>query len=282
MKPCIEIKNVSKTYDKKTVLKSLSLTVEEGEILGFLGPSGAGKTTLIKILTGQTLPTKGEAYVFQKEVRALTRECYEKIGMLLDDSGLYERLTCFDNLLLFAQIYGIPKKRIVEVLEEVDLLDAKKRPVHQLSKGMKQRLIFARALLHKPKLLFLDEPTSGLDPVTTARMHALIDNQKAAGTTIFLTTHNMQEAYKLCDHVALLHQGKLVEYGEPSMLCKKYNTKPEISLLLKSGETLIFPHDFEQLAPMFDYFKHNQVESIHSLEPNLETIFLSLTGKELS
>jgi len=281
MKKCIEMKNVSKSFDKKLVLDHISFIVEESEIFGLLGPSGAGKTTMIKILTGQTNASYGEAFVLGADTRHITDEIYSKIGMVLDDQGLYERLSCYYNLKIFAEIYDINKDNIERVLAQVGLMDAMKKPVSQLSKGMKQRLILARAIMHNPQLLFLDEPTSGLDPATALEIHQLIFDLRDSGTTIFLTTHNMAEATKLCDNVALLNEGKIVEYGVPDEICRKYNPKKIVSLLLKDGQILDLPIDKTSSEKIAKMFENELVESIHSSEPNLETVFIQLTGRKL-
>jgi ABC-2 type transport system ATP-binding protein len=271
--------HITMSFGENTVLQNISLTIGEGEIFGLLGPSGAGKTTLIKLLTGQLKQVGGTAQVLGMDNRAITSEGYAKIGMVLDNTGLYERLTCRDNLALFTEIYGIPKTNIDLVLKKVDLADAAKRPVHKLSKGMKQRLALARAIMHGPELLFLDEPTSGLDPATATYIHQLILEERAKGTAIFLTTHNMEEATKLCDNVALLNKGEIVEYGCPKEICRKHNNQNKIQILLKSGETFLLQNDASSAEMISNYFKENAVESIHSSEPNLETVFMELTGR---
>jgi ABC-2 type transport system ATP-binding protein len=282
METIIALNNVEKSFGEKQVLKKLNLSVSKGEIFGLLGPSGAGKTTIIKILTGQIKPTSGEATILGTNTRYIDDKTYAKIGMVLDNSGLYSRLSCYDNLLMFSSIYGIDKKEIKEVLKKVELLEAIKRPVSKLSKGMVQRLVLARAIMHKPELLFLDEPTSGIDPATCLKIHQLLLELKESGTTIFLTTHNMEEASKLCDHIALLNEGEVVEYGEPDALCRKYNEDKKINILLKSGQLITLKNDAASSKQIYEYFVSEEVESIHSSEPNLETVFLALTGKELS
>jgi ABC-2 type transport system ATP-binding protein len=275
------MKNIKKDFGPKTVLHDINCYIEKGEIFGLLGPSGAGKTTIIKILTGQIQKTSGEAALFSVNTDKLTDEVYSKIGMVLDIQGLYTRLTCYDNLAIFAEIYQINKKRIFKVLEKVRLADDAKKIVSKLSKGMTQRLVIARAILHYPEILFLDEPTSGLDPATSLEIHKIIFELREGGSTIFLTTHNMEEASVLCDNVALLNEGNIVEYGHPDAICRKYNDVNSIKILLKNGEKITLPnnnHSSEQIAL---YFRENNVEAIHSTEPNLETVFISLTGREL-
>ncbi len=267
------------SFQNTMVLRDINLTIRQGEIFGLLGPSGAGKTTLIKLLTGQLKQVSGTAVVLGKDNRAISGEVYTKIGMVLDNIGLYERLSCRDNLTLFAEIYGVSKSNITRVLQKVGLSDATSRPVNKLSKGMLQRLALARAIMHEPELLFLDEPTGGLDPATASYIHQLILEEKERGTAIFLTTHNMEEATKLCDHVALLNQGEIVEYGNPEEICRKYNHQNMIQILLKNGENHILRNDASSADSIRDYFDQNAVESIHSSEPNLEMVFMELTGR---
>lgn len=277
----IEIKTLSKSFNEKVVLNELSLTIQEGEFFGLLGPSGAGKTTLMKILTNQIHATSGEAKVFDCPSESLTSEQTAKMGFVFDQSGLYERLSCLDNLKLYANIHHESLERIYEVLAMVGLTDSAKKSVQRLSKGMRQRLVIARAILHHPILLFLDEPTSGLDPMNATNIHDFLLDLQRQGTTIFLTTHNMEEATKLCQHIALLNEGKIVEYGNPKELCRKYNTENEITILMKSGETVKLINKKENADQIAQYFKAENVESIHSSEPNLETVFMKLTGRGL-
>ena len=246
----IEIQGIYQCFGQKKVLNNIHLNIAGGEIFGLLGPTGAGKTTLLKILTSQ-----------------------------LDTAGLYERLSCYDNLLLFTQIYGISKENIEEVLKKVGLLEAKKRPVLKLSKGMKQRLVLARAIMNEPKVLFLDEPTSGLDPASTREIHKLILELKEQGTTVFLTTHNMEEAEKLCDNIALLHDGNIVEYGNPKEICRRYNHRNKIEILRKDGKWLSLENNEKNAKEIYDYLQKGLVETIHSTEPNLENVFVELTGR---
>jgi len=277
----IDIQNVTKRFDKNEVLKGISCSIGRGEIFGLLGPSGAGKTTLIKILTGQMTANAGKALVFDTASDELGREIYSKIGMVLDNSGLYDRLSCYDNLLLYAKIFKVSKERIYEVTEYVELTDALKTPAGKLSKGMRQRLVLARAILHQPQLLFMDEPTSGLDPATTMKIHKLIFELREKGVTVLLTTHDMEEASKLCDNIALLHEGKIIEYGEPDAICRRHNKEDQVTILCKSGKTIILPNRKESAKEIASYFYEEDVLSIHSSEPTLETVFVALTGRGL-
>lgn len=277
----IKVKHVGHSFGEKKVLENINLEVKAGEILGLLGPSGAGKTTLIKILTGQIKQAEGEASLLEEDTRALSRKTCAKLGMVVDNAGLYERLTCYDNLLLFAKIYQIPAERIHEVLKRTGLTEAVKRPVSKLSKGMRQRLVIARAILHEPKVLFLDEPTTGLDPATASEIHELIKEQKEKGVAIFMTTHNMEEAAKLCEHVALLHEGHIVEYGEPEEICRKYDHLNQVTIFTKHGKSLSYVNRKESAEAIYKHFLNDEIKTIHSSEPNLETVFMELTGRGL-
>lgn len=277
----IRLDHISKQFDKEPVLKDLNAVLGQGEILGFLGPSGAGKTTTIKILTGQLKPTSGDAYVLGIHVKNIDETIYEQIGIVTDHSGIYERLTVYDNLKYFAKILSVKPQRIDELLERVGLQEHRKKPAGKLSKGQTQRLVLARAVLHRPKVLFLDEPTSGLDPSTALEIHRLLLELKSEGMSIFLTTHNMEEATKMCDHVALLNDGRIVEYGTPQELCLRYNTEKKYRVLLENGEEIVLeqtPKDIDELAELL---KNDQVAAIHSCEPTLENVFLTVTGRKL-
>ena len=211
----IKMNGVVKSFGPLKVLSDVTFEVKEREIFGLLGPSGAGKTTIINILTRQ-LDADGGSY----EIGAPSLET----GLMLDTDGLFDRLTCMENLNTFVDIYGIPRIKSLEALKNVGLQDSAKKTVSKLSKGMRQRLALARAILHEPKVLFLDEPTSGLDPATARGIHKLIQGLRDNGATVFLTTHNMEEAIKLCDHVALLHKGSIVEHGAPVEVCERHNS----------------------------------------------------------
>ena len=220
-------------------------------------------------MTGQ-LRRSGGAYLLGEDCGQLS-ECYSGIGMMMDNTGLYERLSCYDNLELFTGIYGIENagKRIEEVLKAVGLWEARKRQVIQLSKGMKGRLALARAVMHEPQILFLDEPTSGLDPSTTKEIHKLILEQKERGATVFLTTHNMEEAQKLCDHVALLHEGNIVTMGEPDAIYRdQYNHVGQIQILLKNGAFLSVPNEPSQADAGRKIFRrrNDRNDSFHKTE----------------
>ena len=272
----IIVKNVTKKFNQKIALEEISFEVNKGEIFGFLGPSGSGKTTMIKILTGQLNADSGQTELLGKVSEKLTPADLEQIGLVSDTSGFYEKLSLYKNLQAYAKIYGKPNSRVDEVLKQVDLYDSKNLAAEKLSTGMKQRMFLARALINKPQVLFLDEPTSGLDPTTSKKIHELLLELKEAGTTIFLTTHDMNEATLLCDRLSLLNRGHLIEYGTPSSIIQKYNHEKKVQLTFADEtQTEI---TFEELGQT----DLAQVVAIHSCEPTLEEIFIQLTGEKLN
>ncbi len=281
MNKTVEAKNIGHSFGTRQVLRDVSVTLEKGEIFGLLGPSGAGKTTLIKILTGQLAPSSGESSVLGIRSGDLRDEDYRQIGIMMEQFGLYDRLSCFDNLSLIARIYGIPQETILPALGKLGLAGAKRTLAANLSKGMRSRLQLARVLMASPMLLILDEPTAGLDPSTSDEIHKLILEEKSRGVTVFLTTHNMSEAEKLCDRVALLNEGDIAEYGAPKDLCRKYNRERRLKIHLYSGEERVLPQDASAAGEIRRLLESGELETIHSTEPNLENVFMELTGRRL-
>ena len=271
----IKVERVTKRFGDNIALNQISFSINEGEIFGFLGPSGSGKTTMINILTGQLQANSGKTELLGKDSQKLLPSDFEELGLVGDTSGYYEKLTLYNNLLLFARLYGVSKSRIEEILRQVGLYDSKDTPAEKLSTGMRQRMLLARALINYPKVLFLDEPTSGLDPTTSKKIHKLLQELKERGTTIFLTTHDMNEATLLCDNLALLNKGDLIEQGSPSEIIQKYNTEKKVAVTYSDSTKKVVR--FEDLQQE-DYKK---MMTIHSCEPTLEDIFIKLTGEKL-
>jgi ABC-2 type transport system ATP-binding protein len=282
MENIIEVKSLAKIFGNQTALEDVSFQIKKGETFGFLGPSGSGKTTTIKILTAQMAHTDGEAYVFGRPAHLLKDPAQRgRIGVLTDNSGLYERLSIYDNLKLYCGLYDVPHSRIDEVLEMVNLKDERKKPVSKLSKGMTQRVTLARAFLHKPDLLFLDEPTSALDPVNSRHIYRGLDQLKENGTTIFLTTHDMNEAELLCDRVAFLNKGKIQLIGPPKQLRKQYADNT-ITVELEGGQLEVLEKGEKGAQRMYQLMSENKVVSVNSNEPTLGDIFVEITGRKLS
>ncbi|MBW2251440.1 MAG: ABC transporter ATP-binding protein [Deltaproteobacteria bacterium] len=226
----MEVHNLARDYDGLRAVDGISFSVEPGEIFGFLGPNGAGKTTTIKMLTGQLRPTSGEAQVMGCDVVEERDQLKPQIGVAFDNQNLYERLSGRENLRFYARLYRIRNERVEEVLSQVGLTDRARDKVKTYSNGMKQRLIIARALLHKPKVLFLDEPTRGLDPNVARDIRTIVRELSEQGITVFLTTHYMEEADQLSDRVAIIDQGSIVALDTPERLKAKYG-KDEITTL---------------------------------------------------
>lgn len=279
MNEIMKMEHVSLTFSTTKALDDLSFTVQAQEIFGFLGPSGAGKTTTMKLLSGQLRQDEGIVQVFQKDVKNNDHDLYAQIGILSDNSGLYDNLSVYENLKLFADIRHLKKANVKEVLTKLKLEGQEKKLVKKLSKGMRQRLMFATVILHKPRLLFLDEPTSALDPATSEAVHKIILDLNKEGTTIFLTTHNMEEADKLCDRVAFLHQGHIMECGNPQELKVKYANNC-IRIQTSQGDVIQTTKDKKELISILSKM-NSEILTIHSVEPDLKTIFLNITGREL-
>lgn len=281
MENSIEVKSLVKMFANQVALEDVNFTVKKGETFGFLGPSGSGKTTTIKILTGQLAPTDGVVSVFGVPISEINGSSYRKrIGVLTDNSSLYSRLSIFDNLKLYCSLYEIPLLRINEVLKMVNLENEQRKVVSKLSKGMLQRVILARTFLHKPELLFLDEPTSALDPVNSQHIYKGLRELNENGTTIFLTTHDMNEAELLCDRVAFLNRGKVRLLDEPKKLRQSFSNAT-VTVELSDARKVVLDKGAEGAEELYRYMASNQVVSMNSNEPTLGDIFRDVTGREL-
>jgi ABC-2 type transport system ATP-binding protein len=231
MDPAIHTDNLTRSFGALRALDGLTLDVAPGLVFGFLGPNGSGKTTTIRVLLGLISPSHGSARVLGFDAVREADRIRQRSGALLEHTGLYERLSAEDNLEYYARIARMPegdrRARVREVLMQADLWDRRQEPVGRWSRGMKQKLAVARALIHRPSLVFLDEPTAGLDPVAAAAFrHDLAAMVKRDGITVFLTTHNLSEAEKLCDRVAVIRNGRLLAVGHPDELRAKTCAAP--------------------------------------------------------
>lgn len=275
----LSMEDVSLSFGEKRVLDGLSFSVARGECFGFLGPSGAGKTTTIKLLTRQLVKDAGRIVLFGRPIENASDADYERIGILSDTSALYERMSIEDNLKLYAKIRGRGEGDIARLLERMDLSRDRKTLVKNCSKGMRQRAALLAALIHSPELLFLDEPTSGLDPAARAEVHRMLAELKSAGTTVFLTTHDMVEADSVCDRIAILDEGRIVAEGAPQSLKLRY-ARNRVVVVTRTRGVVETAKDASAADGLRDLFAAGEVLSIHSDEPNLEEVFLELTGRE--
>jgi ABC-2 type transport system ATP-binding protein len=287
----IETHDLRRTFGTKEAVAGISFTVRRGEIFGLLGPNGAGKTTTIRMLTGQIGPTSGYAIVAGCDVVKDHTRLKERIGVVFEEQNLYERLSARNNLRFSCWLYGLPESRVDEVLQLVHLRDRAKDPVRAYSNGMKQRLMIARALLHRPPMLFLDEPSKGLDPISAREVRQAIQHLCQEGTTILLTTHLMEEADQLCRRVAFIVNGRIVANDTPRNLKLSHGQKAMTVILAQPEQgqngnaplsevtlSLDNPADAERLARLM---AQGHVRAIHSREATLEEVFIEVAGISL-
>ena len=281
----IEVKDLTFSYGKdKQALHGLDFTVEDGEIFGFLGPNGSGKSTTQKILTGILRGYGGRVSLFGEDRNNIhTQDFFQKIGVLFEFPYLYANLSAIDNLHYFSSFYPKDQLRAAEeLLEELEFKkDFLRRPVSSYSKGMRQRVSMARALISNPKLLFLDEPTSGLDPAGAVLFRRIIEKERQKGTTVFVTTHNMFDADLLCDRVAFLSNGNIVALDTPGNLKEQNSSRSIVVEYVYQGrreERTIEASELKAGIP----FACDELISVHSQEPTLEDIFIRYAGRGLS
>jgi ABC-2 type transport system ATP-binding protein len=306
--PAIRISNLTRNFGPVRAVDGISFEVPSGTVFGFLGPNGAGKTTTIRLLLGLLERTYGQVEVLGFDPRTQGEQVRERCGALLEHNGLYERLSAYDNLDYYGRIWRIPgaerQARIKELLGGLDLWERRAESAGKWSRGMKQKLAVARALLHRPALVFLDEPTAGLDPIASAALREdLAHLASSEGVTIFLTTHNLSEAEKLCTQLGVIRQGKLVAIGSPDEL-RRTSGKPrlEISGSGFNAQALQALKDLPQVAAVnaeenrlvIDFKEPSpsaplisllvnagaQIEEVHKGKADLEEAFLSLLEEE--
>ncbi len=282
----ISVKNLSHSYNKdgKLAVNNISFQVEKGETFGFLGPSGAGKSTTQGILTGLLKLQSGEVEVAGYDVRRVQNKRFNKIGVSFEQSNVYGKLTAKENLEFYAKLFDVETRNPQELIDIVGLNGKENVRAGEFSKGMKHRLTFARSMINNPELWFLDEPTTGLDPAIAATIKDIIREQKAKGTTSFLTTHNMYIADELCDRVAFIIDGEIKLIDTPKNLKLQYGQKLvdveylENDKLIKKTFKTIDEADRNKLA---EVIKKHDIQTMHSKEATLEEIFIQVTGRGL-
>ena len=303
----IEVSHLSKHFGTLKALDDISFSVSEGETFGFLGPNGAGKTTTIRILTGISAPSSGTATIFGKDIIRDTIASRKQMGIVHETSNIYDDLTAWQNLMFTAELYTVGKhereQRGRELLETFGLLERRNDKVHDFSKGMKRRLTLAMGLVNNPRLLFLDEPTSGLDVQSNLIIRDVIRDLNSQGVTVFLTTHNIEEANLACDRVAIINHGRIAAIDSPERLKKTIQSAQSIEVAFdvpsprrledlkqiqnvsevrKEGDKFrLFTEDPSSVIPaIMDYAKagNTKVLSITTFGPSLEDVFIKLTG----
>jgi fluoroquinolone transport system ATP-binding protein len=285
--PAIETRSLSFSYPgaARPAIHDVSFMVERGEIFGFLGPSGAGKSTtqniLIHLLDGYT----GTVVVLDRDLRAWTAEYYRHIGVAFEAPNHYLKLSARENLELFAGLYGQSTPEVMPLLDRVGLAEDANKRVGEFSKGMRGRLTLARALLHRPGLLFLDEPTAGLDPVTARQIRHVIRDARDGGATIFLTTHDMTTADELCDRVAFLVDGRMAAVDRPRALRLAHGRRVVRVESVRGGIRVTEEFPLAGLADNAAFLaalRADHVETVHTSETTLEDVFVVMTGKRLA
>ncbi|MDD4096363.1 MAG: ABC transporter ATP-binding protein [Oscillospiraceae bacterium] len=277
------VNNLAFSYSKIPFIENTSFEVKSGEIFGFLGPSGAGKSTLQKILTGLLPGFSGEVSVNDTNIGRHNGSFYESIGVAFEFPSLYEKLTATENLRFFASLYPTHRD-IPSLLGMVGLERDANKKVSDFSKGMKTRINFIKALMHNPRILFLDEPTSGLDPSNARVVKDIVLEEKAKGTTIILTTHNMYDATELCDRVAFIVDGKIKALDTPRNLIMSRGASTVRYTFVDNGteEYREIPMDRTSTdETLADLVRHDRLMSIHSGEPTLNDVFVEITGRHL-
>ncbi|MEM3873534.1 MAG: ATP-binding cassette domain-containing protein [Candidatus Bathyarchaeia archaeon] len=308
MENAIAVRNLTKHYEDVTAVDHISFEVGRGEIFGFLGPNGAGKTTTIRILTGLIRPDEGEAFVAGFNVLKNPLEVKQSIGVVPEVSNAYIDLTAWENLVLIGRLYGIPAQRLREnatkLLKEFGLYEVKDKLVRAFSKGMKQKLLLCMALVNDPEVLFLDEPTSGLDVESARLLRGKVNQYNRDGKTVFLSTHNMEEANQLCHRIAIINHGKIAAIDTPENLRiqsmelqyievafnkpvspQEFLENPNIVKVVPAGNKLHIytANPSEVIEFLVDYAKrrHIQILSLNAMMPSLEDVFLKLVkGRE--
>jgi ABC-2 type transport system ATP-binding protein len=307
----LEAKNLSKKFDDFIAIDHINFSVIKNEIFGFLGPNGAGKTTTINMLTGLARPTSGSIFIDGKDYTKHIKKAQEIIGIVPDESNLYEEMDGFDNLCFCASLYGIKKsereQRAKSLLQQFNLTDAGKKPYKSYSKGMKRKLTIAAGIIHQPSVLFLDEPTTGIDVASARQIRSLIKKLNEAGTTIFMTTHYIEEAERLCHRIAFIVKGEIIKIGKINELMEDAQKEKIIQFTFDGTVQLQqFEQDFCRqfspcelshiqdsvfqvrsettldLMPLMSFFDSRGIKVMEAkiIKPSLEEVFVKITGIE--
>jgi len=303
----IEVNDLTKIFGTLVAINKLNFSVNEGETFGFLGPNGAGKTTTIRILTGITQPTSGTAKIFGYDIQNEIISARQSIGIVHETSNVYDDLTAWQNMIFTAELYHVNKaereKKSKELLEIFGLFERKDNKAHEFSKGMKRRLTLAMGLVNSPKLLFLDEPTSGLDVQSNLIIRDVVADLTQKGVTVFLTTHNIEEANVMCDRVAIINKGQIAAIDAPEQLKKTIESVQSVEVAFdkrgleqmdelrklpfvnearKEGDKIkLYTEDPSAIIEeVMTYAKQKNLKiiSISTLGPSLEDVFIKLTG----
>jgi len=277
----VEVEGLEKSYGQTKVVKGVSFTVNYGEIFGFLGPNGAGKTTSIRMMIGEIPFNQGRISIMGHAVPQQISQTRTLVGVIPDYQNLYDRITIRQNLEFFAALNSVDHSRVDEVLAEVFLVEHQNKACKDLSRGLRQRALIARGLLHKPRLFFLDEPTSALDPHSARLIRELVLKLKNNGTTVFLTTHYMEEADQLCDRLAIMNSGEIVACDSPENLKKNYGRKAVKIEFIEHDKLQSADYSLEEsqdLATVADIISTGRISKIHSQEATLEEVFMKVTG----
>ncbi len=280
----IEADGIAYSYGARMAVDHISFRVEEGEVLGFLGPNGAGKTTTLKMLVGLLVPQAGRISVLGRDMVREREKAQARIGVCFEEKSLYEDMSAAANLRFFASLFGIRKPDVTGLLERVGLPPDRNDRVANFSKGMKQRLMVARALVNRPDVLFLDEPTDGLDPVSSEAIRRVILEEKERGVSVFLTTHDMMEADKLSDRVAFIPDGRIAAFDTPENLKHAYGKRVlKIRYLGNAGvaEEEIPLDERGSAGRVHAILSRHEVLDMHTEEATLEDIFIMVTGRKL-
>lgn len=286
MGAAIEVRDLKYSYGDIRAVRGISFEVAAGEVLGFLGPNGAGKSTTIRILIGRMRPQSGAARVLGADVTADDPAMQARIGVCFEEKNLYESMTAEENLRFFASLFGIRRLDPAPLLARVGLADRARDRVGKYSKGMRQRLMIARALVNAPDVLFLDEPTDGLDPVSAAAIRRLIREESARGAAVLLTTHDMHEADELSDRVAFINEGALYAVDTPESLKLRHGTR-SARVQVRRDDGALIERRIDLDADGADEalraaLNAPELVTVHTEEASLEAIFIEMTGRQLA